>query len=650
MVGNILGNRYEVLERIGTGGMSLVYRARDITLNRLVAVKILKHQWAEDEEVVRRFDQEARAAASLVDRHIVQVYDVGRDEPDIHYMVMELVAGETLREKIDREAPLPVETALEIADQVAQGLEVAHARKLVHRDIKPQNVLVAPSGEVKVTDFGIAYAATTGTLVNTGSLLGTVQYLSPEQARGKLIGPQSDLYSLGVVLFEMLTGKLPFESESAIGVAIKHLQDEPPRIDMLRPEVPSHVANIVERALSKDPAERYQSAHAFRQDIARVLHPGRLLPETAVAQTPVEDTLGNRRAGRGGKSPAAKKPPRKWLPWIIATGIVVVLVGGGFFAFQRWLNPPVEAVPNVHGRTASEARAILSQRGLIATVEGHAPSSRVPKNRVLTESPSAGSRVKSGRAVALILSSGPNTVPMPGVTQEDYYFAKQSLAVLGLHVKKHIINSDLPSGQVVRQNPRAGSTVDQGSTVTVWVSNGSAVTKPLMPNLINLTVPEAASELAGSNVTVGTPSKQYSTEPANTIIDQNPPPYASLQGVTGVSVTVSSGPSPSSASLPQNKTTAQWTIPLSASPKSLFKVVVTDQAGNEEVFYQQVNPGEQVQYPVTWYGTTGEIVVSLNGQIEPPQALVPNTSTSVSPPSSSPSSSSPSSSPSGGGG
>ncbi|MCY0908213.1 MAG: protein kinase, partial [Sulfobacillus thermotolerans] len=192
MVGKIFGSRYEVLERIGNGGMSLVYRARDITLNRLVAVKILKHQWAEDDEVVHRFDQEARAAASLVNRHIVQIYDVGREEPDIHYMVMELVAGETLRSKLDREGALPIAEALDIADQVAQGLEAAHAQKVVHRDIKPQNILIATDGTVKVTDFGIAYAATSGTLVNTGSLLGTVQYLSPEQARGKIVGPQSD--------------------------------------------------------------------------------------------------------------------------------------------------------------------------------------------------------------------------------------------------------------------------------------------------------------------------------------------------------------------------------------------------------------------------------------------------------------------------
>lgn len=642
MVGSVLGNRYEVLERVGTGGMSLVYRARDITLNRLVAVKILKHQWAEDAEVVRRFDQEARAAASLVDRHIVQVYDVGRDEPDIHYMVMELVAGETLRAKIDREAPLPVNTALDIADQVAQGLEVAHARRLVHRDIKPQNVLIAPDGVVKVTDFGIAYAATTGTLVNTGSLLGTVQYLSPEQARGKLIGPQSDLYSLGVVLFEMLTGKLPFESDSAIGVAIKHLQDEPPRIDVLRPEVPEVVANIVERALSKDPAERYHSAHALRQDIGRVLHPEQFVGEGPHEVVPVETPAG-RRTNRptAEAAPASSVKRRKWLPWAIVGAAVVLLVGGGAYAFNRWLNPPIVAVPNVNGRSLAEARSLLSKRGLTPVVNGHEPSSRVPKNYVLRENPGPGSRIKSGQAVALILSSGPTTVPTPGVTNEDIYQAQQSLKIMGLKVRVRHVASNLPGGEVVRQSPRGGTSVAEGSTVTVWVSNGPKAAASGMPDLIGLTVPQAASALAGLNVTVGTPSSQWSTEPANTIIDQSPAPYSSLQGVTSVSVTVSNGPSPVSASLPKNVTVARWTIPSSASPKSLFKVVVTDQAGNTEVFYQQVNPGQQVEYPVTWYGTNGQIFVSLNGQVEAPQTLTPNLSSSTTP---TPSSSAPSTS------
>lgn len=653
MVGNILGNRYEVLERIGTGGMSLVYRARDITLNRLVAVKVLKHQWAEDDEVVRRFEQEARAAASLVDRHIVQVYDVGRDEPDIHYMVMELVAGETLRAKLDREAPLAVTSAMEIADQVARGLEVAHSRKLVHRDIKPQNVLITPEGEIKVTDFGIAYAATTGTLVNTGSLLGTVQYLSPEQARGKLIGPQSDLYSLGVVLFEMLTGKLPFESDSAIGVAIKHLQDEPARIDAMRPEVPTLVADIVERSLSKDPAERYQSAHALRQDIDRYLNPE---PSVGNALSPaVAADLSERRSGRGDKNDGqSARKRRRWLPWVIAAVIVVLLAGGSVYAFNRWINVPLESVPNLHGKSLKAAQSLLATRQLHGAVEGHFPSGSVPKGHILKENPAAGTRVKSGQSIALILSSGPTPVKVPSLSREEVSMAIPLLNTLGLKHKIHTINSSLPSGEIIRQSPKGQQMVGEGSTVALWVSNGANQSKGLMPNLIGATVSQAASELLPDNVTMGTPSTLYSTQPSNTIIDQSPAPYSSLTGVSSASITISQGLSPISSSLAENRSTIRFTISSSARPKSLLKIVVTDQAGNQEMYYQQVNPGEPIEWIVHWYGNTGQYVISLNGQAEQPYALVPNSSASSgSSPSPTNSSAPPSNSPlppSGGGG
>lgn len=620
MVGSILGNRYEVLERIGTGGMSLVYRARDLTLNRLVAVKILKHQWAEDAEVVRRFDQEARAAASLVDRHVVQVYDVGRDEPDIHYMVMELVAGETLRAKIDREAPLSVEVALDIADQVAQGLEVAHARKLVHRDIKPQNVLISAEEVVKVTDFGIAHAATTGTLVNTGSMLGTVQYLSPEQARGRLIGPQSDLYSLGVVLFEMLTGKLPFESDSAIGVAIKHLQDEPARIDAIRSDVPKAVADIVERALSKDPAERYHSAHAIRSDIARALH-----PEDIPAPLPAVPVDHQEDGQKGGKK------RRRWLPWAVVALMVAILAGGGVYAFNRWLNPPIVSVPNLKGMALPTAEARAKRLGLTLDVVGHRHSSKVAKNHILTETPSPGARIKSSRPVSVLISSGPHTETVPPVVKETVYQAKQELvSTMGLKVTVHHVASNEAQGMVLRQQPRPGAVVAQGSRVTLWVSKGSSTAATVMPNLVGLTVPKAASLLAGMNITIGTPISQYSTETPNTIIDQSPAPFSGLSGVTSVSVTTSSGPDPVSSQLPRNHSLVKWTIPTSARPKSLLKVVVTDQAGNEEVYYQQVNPGEQVSYPVVWYGNSGDLTASLNGQVQPIKRLVPNHSTSPS--------------------
>ncbi len=612
MVGKILGSRYEILERIGQGGMSLVYRARDITLNRLVAVKILKHQWAEDDEVVHRFDQEARAAASLANRHIVQVYDVGRDDPDIHYMVMELVPGETLRSKLDREAPLPIAEALSIADQVAQGLEAAHGQKVVHRDIKPQNILIASDGTVKVTDFGIAYAATSGTLVNTGSLLGTVQYLSPEQARGKLVGPQSDLYSLGIVLFEMLTGRLPFEADSPIGVAIKHLQDEAPEVRSLRSDVPEPVEKVVQRSLSKDPAERYQSANAMRQDIQRALHgekDGAVLGSQGVA---VLD------AAHGSKS--AKR--RKWLPWVIFVTLLLALVGTGLYLLNRWIYSPVVTLPNIQGQSLKSAQAKLGRLGLVISIGGHSPSAHLPKDYVLSENPSPGTQIKGGQTVQVVLSTGPQEVLVPNVTGEDAFQAEQNLSTQGLRAATRHMKSHTVQGQIVKQSPGPGTRLPQGKVVTIWVSDGPPAVAQIMPDLQGLSVSQAASLLIGRNVTVGSSTSIYSTQPANTIIDQTPEPYSSVSHSTPVNVTVSEGLSPESARVVKNKTLITFQIPNSVPSKSVLKVVVTDSAGNKEVFYQQVNPGQPIQIPVVWYGANGQLLMFLNGQAQAPQPLV----------------------------
>lgn len=630
MVGKILGGRYEVLERIGTGGMSLVYRARDLTLNRLVAVKILKHQWAENEEVVRRFDQEARSAASLVNRHIVQVYDVGREEPDVHYMVMELVAGEPLRSKIDREGPLPVMEALDIVDQVAAGLEAAHGKKVVHRDIKPQNILLAEDGTPKVTDFGIAYAATSGTLVHTGSMLGTVQYLSPEQARGKMVGPQSDLYSLGVVLFEMLTGRLPFEGESAIGVAIKHLQDEAPTVQSLRPEVPDSVNRIVERALSKDPADRYLTASAFRQDVQRVLYPQNQ-PSTPILP-PVPPVGGGRAdAAKSNDQKKSKRRWPKWVPWVAALVLLILLVGGSVFAFNRWLRTPSVSIPNVKGQSLRIAKSRLNSLKLGSKVVGTTPSNQLPKNFIFNEVPSPGTLVKQGQVVELVLSSGPQTALVPNVKGLDVFLAQQNLTSMNFHVTTHHVKSHQPRGLVIRQAPAANTSLAEGKTVTIWVSNGPPAATQIMPNLQLLTVSEAASELIGLNLTVGTPTSQYSTQPVNTIIDQSPEPYAPIKSTTSVHVTVSEGTSPQSTGLPINKSTARWPIPSSAPPKSLLKVVVTDSANNEEVIYQQVNPGETAQIPVVWYGSKANMSIWLNGQAQAPYVLTSNPTSSTPP-------------------
>ncbi len=610
MVGKVLGGRYEVLDRIGTGGMSLVYRARDLTLSRIVAIKILKQQWTEDREVVGRFDQEARAAASLTNLHVVQVFDVGRQEPDIHYIVMELVIGQTLREKLDADPVLPVRDALSIAEQVADALDAAHAKKLVHRDIKPQNILIADDKTVKVTDFGIAYAATSGTLVNTRSFLGTVQYLSPEQARGKVVGAQADLYSLGVVLFEMLTGRLPFEGDSAIGVALKHLQDQAPDVRSIRPTLSEAVSRIVARALAKDPAERYQSAGAMRADMLRILDPdadlSQIIPPVVVESPPSRGEVPSR---------TKIKEERKMNPkraWLIAGSAAVVVIGLGILAFYHWLDTPTVAVPNVEGSNLVVAKKRLKAKGLFVHLAGYSPSSR-PSGEILRENPVPGSPVKAGQTVDLVLSSGPVTVLLPNFRGQTLAVVEQDLRALNLHWQIKRVDSSKPLGLVLSQTPAAHHRVVHSSTVALLVSKGPA-TPTVMPNLIGMTVSQAAQAVAKDNLDMGTPADTYSLEPFGTIVDQSPKPYQPLKGVSDVTVEDSDGPSPQSAHLSRGNAQVPFIIPATAAKHTLFEAVVIDTAGNKEVFYQLVDPGLKVSVPAAWYGPTAQVTFYLNGK------------------------------------
>lgn len=274
MKGKQLGGRYEILDRVGGGGMAIVYKALDILLHRHVAVKILRLQYVHDEEFIERFRREAQAAASLSHSNIVSIYDVGQEE-EIHYIVMEYIEGTTLNDLIKDKAPLQVEEAIRIASQICEALEHAHHNQIIHRDIKPHNILIGKNGRVKVTDFGIARAVTSSTITQTGSVMGSVHYFSPEHAKGTFTGEQSDLYSLGIVMYQMLTGKLPFIGESPISVALKHLQEnvEDPRL--VNPLIPQSVENVILRAVRKDPSDRYSSASQMLEDLESCLLPHR---------------------------------------------------------------------------------------------------------------------------------------------------------------------------------------------------------------------------------------------------------------------------------------------------------------------------------------------------------------------------------------
>lgn len=617
MVGRVLAGRYDLLDRIGQGGMAVVYRARDLALNRLVAVKVLREHLAEDPTLVERFQLEARAAASLDNRHVVQVFDVGTDL-ESHYIVMELVDGENLKDYLTRAGPLPVDEALGIVDQVAEALGEAHAQHIIHRDIKPQNILLAEDGSVKVTDFGIAQAISAGTLVNSGSMLGTAQYVSPEQARGRSVGPASDLYGLGVLLYELLAGHPPFSGESPIAVALRHVQETPPDIRGERPDVPPGVAALLARLLAKDADERYQSAEAFRRQLEAVRH-----GDPQVEPEP-------------GAAPAEPGPPAKRRTWLYVLGIVVLVLAGLIYAFFRWLQGPAPVtLPNLRNLTVKAAEAQLIREGFQPQLLGQRSSSHIAKGRVLSEAPAAGTVLRPGQTVGLLVSSGPSPAVVPPLVGDDEQQAAQALAQAGLRSHAQTVTNAAPAGQVVKQSIPAGRSVPKGTVVTLVVSNGrgGAAAHQVVPILSGMTTTSASSALSSVGMTLGSVSYTYSTEPSNTVVTQSPAPNSAAQSGAPVSVTLSKGPSPASASALANQSQVGFTVPSGAPRHSLVEAKVTDAAGNEEVYYQAVSPGQQVSFTVSWYGQSGQMVLYLNGVAQgKPTVLVPQASPGQNPP------------------
>ncbi len=616
MVGRVLAGRYDLLDRIGQGGMAVVYRARDLALNRLVAVKVLREHLAEDPTLVDRFQLEARSAASLDNRHVVQVFDVGTDL-ESHYIVMELVDGENLKDYLTRNGPLAVDEALDIVDQVAEALSAAHAQHIIHRDIKPQNILLADDGTVKVTDFGIAQAISAGTLVNSGSMLGTAQYVSPEQARGRSVGPTSDLYGLGVLLYELLVGHPPFSGESPIAVALRHVQEAPPDVRSERPDVPPGVAALLSRLLAKDAEERYQSADAFRRQLEAVRHGG---PDPeAVPPTP----------------PAAART-KKRRTWLYVLAVVVLLLAALVYAFVRWLAGPAPVtLPNLRNDTVAAAEARLKAEGFQWQLLGRRPSAHIAKGRVLSESPPAGTVLRPGQTVGLLVSDGPSPVQVPPLVGDDQQQAVQALGSAGLKSRLRTVTNAAPAGQVVHESPAAGRTVPKGTVVTLEVSNGhgGAAAHQVVPILSGMTTTGASSALSSVGMTLGSVSYTYSTEPANTVVTQSPAPETAAQSGAPVNVTLSKGPSPGSATALANQSTVGFTVPTSAPSHSLVEAEVTDSTGNEEVYYQAVTPGQQVSFTVSWYGQSGQLILYLNGVAQgQPTVLTPQANPGQNPP------------------
>jgi eukaryotic-like serine/threonine-protein kinase len=543
--------RYKILARIGTGGMADVFCAEDQQLGRKVALKLLHRRFAEDAEFVERFRREASAAAGLQHPNVVGVYDRGEWD-GTYYIAMEYLPGRSLKELIQQEAPLDPVRAIDLTVQILKAARFAHRRGIVHRDLKPHNVLVDDEDRAKVTDFGIARAGASD-MTETGSIMGTAQYLSPEQAQGHAVSPVSDLYAVGVILFELLTGHVPFDAESAVSIALKHVSEAPPPPSAFDPAVPPELETIVLWALDKDPARRPQDADAFihaleeARDVVvareapgqrtamfvspAVLPPEPTAPTAIVAPPPAEE-------------PPAFPPPlapraRRRPPWWAWALILLALALGalGIFLLAR---PHRVAVPAVVGRDVQAATAKVQAAGFDARVVRIA-SSR-PVDRVLAQDPRAGARARKGSTVTLRVSAGPGTVAVPGVAGMSVEQATGALADQGLVVDRIVKRADgsVPSGSVIRSSPAAGQRVAKGSAVTLAVSTG--------PRQVTVQdvggQPEAAARkaLSAKGFQVTTTQQVSQDKPAGTVLSQSPAAGATADPGATIALVIAQAP------------------------------------------------------------------------------------------------------------
>jgi beta-lactam-binding protein with PASTA domain len=549
--GTLFAGRYRIARKLGGGGMADVYLAEDQELGRRVAIKMLHSRYANDEQFVERFRREATHAAGLSHPNIVSIFDRGEFDGS-YYIVMEYVEGRTLKELIRSRGLCPIPVAIAYTRQILAALRYAHRNGVIHRDIKPHNVIVDSEGVVKVTDFGIARAGASQ-MTEEGAIIGTAQYLSPEQARGAPVDQTSDLYSTGIVLFELLTGQVPFTGDSPVEIAMKHLAETPPTPSELRPDVPEDLDLVVIRALAKEPADRYQSAAAMDADLETVARGGRVAAETAEAATMVlagERVIDATAATQITRRPLPPhyEPPKRgrplW-PWLVGGGVLLVLLLAGFILYgpvrDQLKGSETVAVPYVVGIQQALAVNNIEDAGLVPQVH-RVSNSDVEEGVVFAQSPTEGTKVDKQTVVRIDVSSGKPEVQIPSVVGQTVEDAVAELTRAGLDAQVVEVNSDKDQGTVTAQSPGAGTVVVEGTQVRINVSKGP---KPVsVPNVVGLPYDQAASELQRAGFNVNRIDEE-SDQAAGIVTSQTPSGGSEGSKGSTVTLTVSKGPSTS---------------------------------------------------------------------------------------------------------
>lgn len=562
----LLAGRYELIEKIGEGGMAVVYKAKDRLLNRYVAIKILRPEFTQDEQFLDSFKRESQAAAGLQHPNIVSIYDVGRTG-NINFIVMELVDGRPLSDFIKENGRLDYKTTIDIAKQVASALAIAHKHQIIHRDVKPHNIMITSDGVAKLTDFGIARAVSKATMVaDTSKIIGSVHYFSPEQARGAYVDERSDIYSLGIVMFEMLTGRVPFDGETPVEVALKHINEDVPSPAKLVPGIPPALDKVVLKATDKYQTERYKSADEMLEALKNVEFVTQMVGDRVFAgetdnkprrdESLVAPVMSSRRDDReqemviapaNPRKPKAKsddknKKKRAIIIGVAAAAILALfgilyvsgIIGGGGKEIT---------VPDVKGMSYSEAKEVLEAKGLkIEKADEPIASQKIEKGKIVSQTPSKNSKVKKGRTVRVILSAGNTELKVPDLKGLSYKEAKTLLSEMGLQISKgdEVDSDSVTEGLIASQYPSAKTKVDKGDIITVNISKGKK--DAVIPKLVGTTFTsesDVSATLSKYGYKLGKVSYEESYETPGTIIKQSPDAGTTAEKKTTVDIVIS---------------------------------------------------------------------------------------------------------------
>ena len=553
--GKILGNRYEIIEKVGNGGMATVYKAEDKVLKRNVAVKVLKDEFTTDEEFIKRFEIEAQSAARLTHPNIVSIYDVG-SEDNLYYIVMELIRGKTLKEIIVEErGPLPWKWSVNVAIQIASALEMAHKNNIIHRDIKPHNIIITEDGIAKVTDFGIAKAVSNSTITAFGTTIGSVHYFSPEHARGGFTDAKSDLYSLGVVMYEMVTGRVPFDADTPVSVALKHMQEEPEEPIELNPNLPSAVNRIIMKALKKDTTLRYQSATDMLADLRQALkNPNgdfvddRDYDATAKTQKINTDLYGNvrdednnKRNGKKDNKFKAFIKRHKVLSAIIGLILLFAISLGGTLAYLNITNPAEVELPEVVGMSKEEAQKTVEDLKLVFEVSSEEYNKDVPEGYVISQDPTyiADYHVKEGSSVKVVISKGQEKTTVPNVEGEEKNEAIKMIedAKLKAEVVEET-SKTVKEGYVISQEVEADSEAYAGDTIKIHVSTGTGIKQVNVISVIGQDEATAKTNLSNLGLKVNVSYEQDNSKDNGVVLKQSIDSGKTVDEGTTITITV----------------------------------------------------------------------------------------------------------------